>query len=256
MMEDSVERFYAELAADYHLLYADWDRSVSRQADVLHRIIASRFATWPLSLLDCSCGIGTQAIGLAERGYRVHGTDLSPAMVELAKQEAARRGVSLELGVADVRTLADQVSGPFDVVISCDNALPHLLADEDLLLATRNMRHLLHDKGWVLISIRDYNLMTTQRPGSDGFRVMDGPEGRRIAFQVWDWSDDGRSYLVHQFLLRQTGSSWHTNHYHTRYRALLRSELGNILNASGFRNAEWLFPEVTGYHQPIVLAQR
>ena len=28
-------------------------------------------------VLDCSCGIGTQAIGLALRGHRVTGTDLS-----------------------------------------------------------------------------------------------------------------------------------------------------------------------------------
>ncbi len=41
--------------------------------------------------------------------------------------------------VADVRDLS-AVTGDFDVVLSCDNALPHLLDDVGLLTALRSMR--------------------------------------------------------------------------------------------------------------------
>ena len=58
--------FYDELAGDYPLIYADRDASVRRQGDALDALIGQDGVT----VLDCSCGIGTQAIGLALRGHR------------------------------------------------------------------------------------------------------------------------------------------------------------------------------------------
>lgn len=74
MPEISVARFYDELADDYHLIYADWDASIRRQGAALDALIGQDRA----DVLDCACGIGTQAIGLALRGHRVTGTDLTP----------------------------------------------------------------------------------------------------------------------------------------------------------------------------------
>ena len=83
----SVAHFYDELADDYHLIYADWEASIRRQGDALDALIGQDRAV----VLDCSCGIGTQAIGLALRGHRVTGTDLSPRAAARAAREATRR---------------------------------------------------------------------------------------------------------------------------------------------------------------------
>lgn len=48
----------------------------------------------PARILDCACGIGTQTLGLAGAGYRVHGTDLSPEAVRRARTASAAAGVS------------------------------------------------------------------------------------------------------------------------------------------------------------------
>jgi glycine/sarcosine N-methyltransferase len=138
-MTDEVAEFYDELAPHYHLIFGDWKRTVLRQSLVLDGLIRDRKGLPPLSVLDCSCGIGTQAIGLALRGYRVHGTDLSRRAVERAEEEAATFGVVASFAVADMRALDSRVAGTFDVVISCDNALPHLLSDDDIRLAARGM---------------------------------------------------------------------------------------------------------------------
>ena len=148
---DQTQRFYDALASDYDLIFADWQASVRRQAEILDRIIRGHLAAWPLAVLDCTCGIGTQAIGLALRGYRVHATDLSAAAVERAQREAAAAGATLKFGIADVRSLAEQVSGHFDVVLSCDNALPHLLSDGELRLALRNLWSKLAPGGLLLV---------------------------------------------------------------------------------------------------------
>ncbi len=77
-MADSALQFYDNLADNYHLLFDDWRETVQEQGDTLDRLIRTHLGEPPLSVLDCSCGIGTQAFGLALRGYKVHGTDLSP----------------------------------------------------------------------------------------------------------------------------------------------------------------------------------
>jgi hypothetical protein len=87
-------------------------------------------------------------------------------------------------------------------------------------------------------------------------RVFDDAAGRRIAFQVWDWAADRRSYTVHQFFVRETPGGWQTSHYATTYRALLRHELSDILQRAGFMEVCWHMPADSGYYQPIVTAYK
>src|ERR687890_383486 len=156
-MADSVREFYDELAESYHLILADWQESMRRQAMALDRLIQEQLGPGPHAILDCACGIGTQAIGLALLGHSVHATDLSPNAVARAEREAVTRNASLSFGVADVRELALQVDGEFDVVLACDNALPHLLEDDDLRQAVDNMFAKLRPGGLFVASIRDYD---------------------------------------------------------------------------------------------------
>jgi glycine/sarcosine N-methyltransferase len=121
MRESSVARFYDDLADDYYLIYPDWDASMVRQAAVLDDLIGQGRA----EVLDCACGIGTQAVGLALRGHQVTGTDLSPRAVARAAREADQRNAPLRTAVADMRHLPFP-DARFEVVVCADNALPHL----------------------------------------------------------------------------------------------------------------------------------
>ncbi len=60
---DPAVTFYDDLADIYHLIYPDWGREVRRQGEVLDRLIRAQMGSETLSILDCSAGIGTQAIG-------------------------------------------------------------------------------------------------------------------------------------------------------------------------------------------------
>ena len=251
----STRRFYDELASYHHLIFGDWEQSIQRQASALDRIIRSELTGPPLSVLDCTCGIGTQAIGLAERGYQVRGTDLSPAAVRRAARESRKRGLKMTFAVADVRELDSLVSGLYDVVLSCDNALPHLLTDEDLLRALRAVHSKLRPGGLFIASIRDYDRLGAERPRVDPPRVIDGPNGRRIVFQVWDWSTDGPLYAVHQFIVQEGERGWKTAHSATDYRALKRDELAALLKQVGLVEIRWRMPDETSFFQPVVTAR-
>jgi SAM-dependent methyltransferase len=254
-MTDSVVQFYDGLSGDYHLLFEDWPQGVRRQGEVLDRLLRGRLGDRQWSVLDCCCGIGTQAIGLALRGHCVRGTDLSAEAVARANREAAAFRVSVTFGVADVRTLPEQVPGVFDVVLACDNSLPHLLQDEDLRRGVCGMAAKLAPGGLFLASIRDYDALVPQRPRATPVRVIDGPP-RRVVFQVWDWSADGRSYRVHQFILPETADGWQMAHHATVYRALPREELTEALLRAGLNEIRWHLPEESGYYQPVVTARK
>ena len=49
-----------------------------------------------LALLDLACGHGRIANPLAERGVRVTGLDATPLFLDLARKDAAERGVAVE----------------------------------------------------------------------------------------------------------------------------------------------------------------
>jgi glycine/sarcosine N-methyltransferase len=253
-MPESVRDFYDQLATDYHLIYADWPNSVRRQGAVLDRLIKSMVGGEARAVLDCACGIGTQAIGLALRGYEVTATDLSEASVDRARTEAQAFEAQVSFGIADFRDL-EPVGGSYDVVIACDNALPHLVDDADLKAAAASMRARLRDGGLLVASTRDYDEASMMRPTTTETSTFDGPGGRRIVFQVWDWAPDGRTYVVNLFILRGVKGEWSMTHHATTYRALRRAELTAVLAEAGFTAVRWHTPAETGYFQPVVTAR-
>jgi SAM-dependent methyltransferase len=260
--------FYDDLAEDYDLIFADWEASVRRQGELIDGWLGARQKDpAPLRILDVACGMGTQAIGLALRGHRVVGRDLSPRLVERAREAALRFGVELDLGVADMRDLdrggdLDPVDDrdpvdEFDAVLALDNALPHLEADEDLERTLRAARQALRPGGTFLASIRDYDRLRVERPTLDPPRVLGGPDDRRIVLQAWEWDDDGKGYSLDLLILRRSAEgAWTLRSRTGRYRALLRAELDAAARRAGLSAARWIEPVESGFYQPVFEARR
>jgi SAM-dependent methyltransferase len=206
-------------------------------------------------VLDCSCGIGTQAIGLALQGHQVHATDLSEVSADCARREATKLGVAMTFGVADFRNLSAAVSDIFDVVITCDNSIAHCLDDDDLAAALASMKTRLKPGGLLLVSIRDYDALIAEKPIFNSERVHDEPGGRHIAFQVWDWASDGRSYRLSQFLIKESDGDYELKHFESELRALRRDEIMTAVEHAGYEKIHWHVPEASGYYQPIVTAR-
>jgi ubiquinone/menaquinone biosynthesis C-methylase UbiE len=70
------------------------------------------------SILEIGCGAGWSTVGLAQRGFLVHGVDSSEAMIELTRKNAAESGVAerVTTRVADAHSL-DYEDGNFHLVI-------------------------------------------------------------------------------------------------------------------------------------------
>ncbi|MCI2420238.1 methyltransferase domain-containing protein [Saccharopolyspora sp. K220] len=254
MDEGSARHFYDELAEDYHRIYPDWETSSARQAHALDGLIRREHGPGPQSILDCACGIGTQALGLAALGHRVIGTDISPVAITRAAREARARQLLLPAAAADMRALPFR-SASFDVIVCADNALPHLLTPDDLQSALTGMRRLLRPGGLLLITTRLYDSIRKTRPRSTPPQVADTPTGRTITFQLWDWHNDAEHYEIEHFQLIPHAESWSVRVRRTTYWALTQDQLMGFVIGTGFQDAEWHAPEDTGFFQPILTAR-
>ncbi len=244
--------FYDQLAPLYHLIYHDWDASIRRQGEQLAAVIE---AEWPgsRSVLDVSCGIGTQAIGLAMQGYAVNGSDISEKEVDRAIEEAGRRSASIKFSVCDMRHAFTHHGPGFDVVVSCDNSLPHLLTDDELLVALRQMANCISAGGGCLITIRDYE---KEERGKNlvkpyGVRVANG--NRYLLFQVWDFDGDHYDFT---FYFVEDNLSTHevrTFAMRSRYYAIPTSRLCELMRQAGFKDVRRLDGV---FFQPVLVGTR
>ncbi|GAA1693146.1 hypothetical protein GCM10009745_43300 [Kribbella yunnanensis] len=255
MTADSPQEFYDGFAEDYHLIYPDWQSSTRRQGGEVRNLITSIKGPGAFSVLDCSCGIGTQAVGLALEGYAVHATDVSPRAIERAAASAKALGAEVTFGTADFRHLDEQVDGTFDVVLSFDNSLAHLLTDADLAQAFAAMKSKLGPDGLLLISLRDYEAMVKEKPEGSVPRVMDLGDRKRIYFQTWQWHDDAPVYTTDFYVLKESGTGWDVTTGRTTLRALDKETVLRLLEEAGFTDIAWLLPHESGYHQPVVSAR-
>ena len=184
---------------------------MSRQGAAIDRLIRRELKAVDhastIHIVDASAGIGTQALPLGRQGFRVTARDISPASIARLEREAAARELHIPAAVADMRTLSASVVGVFDVVLSFDNSMPHLLVDADLLAAFREFFSVLKPGGIVLCSVRNYDQVSRDAPSthSYGERWRDGVQYR--LHQEWAWIDS-LHYDATMFIEQRSAGDW------------------------------------------------
>jgi SAM-dependent methyltransferase len=247
------ETYYNNLAACYKLIYTDWDASVERQAEDLDGVIREFSKIQAKTILDVACGIGTQSIGLAAMGYHVTASDLSSVEVELARAEAQNRGLDIEFNVGDMRNAWEIHQDQFDVVIACDNSIPHLPAEEQISLAFREFNRCLKPGGLCLVSVRDYSQMQV----SDGEtklypRTVHQTEvGRLVLVDVWQF--EGSSYEITTYVIEDRGEGLARTQVVRggKYFMVEIPTLERLFHEAGFQEVFTLYDR---YFQPLIVA--
>lgn len=245
---------YDDIASLYHLVYPDWNEAIKQQGSALNGVVSNFLGSAPLSILDVSCGIGTQAIGLATLGYNVTASDLSAAAVARAHNEAVSRKLKITFKVADMRQCAQTHGSGFDVVLSADNSLPHLPGEDEIRVALQGFYKCLRQDGVAIVSLREYledEDSSSPQMWSYGFRY-DGSD-RYFVFQTRDWNGD--AYDVAMYFVREVkpGTSASVTAGLSRYYAITVDWLIFLLRDVGFTDVQRLDGIL---HQPIIVGRR
>jgi ubiquinone/menaquinone biosynthesis C-methylase UbiE len=254
MSQDSIGQFYDSLAANYHLIYPDWAESVRSQGVALDALATEALGPGPFDIFDCTCGIGTQALGLAGRGHRVVGMDISEESVARAKREADSLALRLAVVVGDMKALPMRPSS-FDIVVSGDNAIAHLLTRRDLLTALSEMRRVLRVGGLLVITLRTYEDSGVPRREYTEPQIISTSAGPVVSFQGWRWHEDGERYDFENIQVLPDGDDWRLAVGRTTLWAVNRELLNDVAHRAGFTETAWHEPDDTGYFQPIFTAR-
>ncbi len=243
--------FYTGIAPLYHLIYPDWDKSIKRQGDMIGSVIREMWGDVH-EVLDVSCGIGTQTLGLSTIGYDVTASDLSGEEIDRAKQEASERGLSVSFSVADMRQAFDHHRRQFDVVISCDNSVPHLLSDEDILNAMKQFYKCTRPGGGCIITVRDYEKEDLSIQQIKPYGIREENSIRWLLWQVWD--PDPPVYDVTMYFVEDRGeSTCKTYALRTTYYAICIPKIMALMQQAGFDDVLRLDDR---FFQPMIIGTK
>ena len=248
-----VEDFYDRLSPFYHLIYQDWDSSMARQGVQLAALIRDRWENKAKTVLDVSCGIGTQSLGLAAQGFAVTGSDLSQGAIRRAHLEAKSRGLQVAYSVCDMREIETHHPDGFDIVLSADNSVPHLLSDEEILLALRAMYSRIRPGGGCIVTLRDYEQEERGRGLIKPYGVREVDGLRYLIWQVWDF--EGDQYVLSMYFLEdklQCGEV-RTQVMRSRYYAVPVGAVRSLMEQAGFKHLERL-DDV--FFQPVLVGRK
>lgn len=101
------------------------------------------------TVLDLTCGTGSQVLWLANRGYDVTGSDFNARMLNVARHKAKEEKLLLKFLRGDMRNIR---VGTFDAVITIFNAVGHL-TKLDFEVAMRNIYENLEKGGLYVFDI-------------------------------------------------------------------------------------------------------
>jgi len=147
----SSEAFWDRAAETYAQDFADTVIGLTRR-EAIWRQLDLTFCAGQ-RILEINCGTGLDAVHLAERGAQVVACDISPRMIDLAREHARARGVvdRITHHVLPTEQLSSLASeGPFDGAFSSFSGLNCV---EDLDSVRRDLAQLVRPGGALVASV-------------------------------------------------------------------------------------------------------
>lgn len=133
---------FQDYAYYYNSFYKDKDYTA--EAIIVDEIL-KRYNAQTSKIINFGCGTGRHDIELERIGYQCTGIDMSPLMIEVARQNAILNGSKVEFEVADVRNY--ETERKYDAVISLFHVMSYQNTNKDILDAFKSARKSLNGNG-------------------------------------------------------------------------------------------------------------
>ena len=171
---------YAPFQAGHAVYYDEFhrrDKPYAAECAFVAEALARFGVSTQKTILDLGCGTGGHVIGLTQRGYYVMGVDSAPEMLAVARRNAERAKVEVELRLGDAKTV--DLEQRFECVVAFYNVINYFLEDEELGRLLANVRRHLAPDGLFVFDYRNafpaltqYSRETVHEVARNGRRVV------------------------------------------------------------------------------------
>jgi SAM-dependent methyltransferase len=242
---------FKNYARYYDLLYQD--KNYAQEAEFIHQLIQG-YAPKANQLLELGCGTGSHALLLAKQGYRIHGVDFSPEMLQQACDRVSKLPPELSsllsFTAGDIRSV--RLNQTFDVILSLFHVISYQIANEDLQSAFETVRAHLRPGGIFIFDVWYGPAVLTHYPSVRIKRLKDDEiKVTRIA-EPTVFPNENIVDVNYQILIQEVNSSaseeFHEIH---RMRYLFKTEIELILQQYKMKLLicrEWLTDEEPGFN--------
>jgi SAM-dependent methyltransferase len=126
----------------YDLLYSD--KNYNSEVEYIDKLINENINT-AKTILDKGCGTGKHAELLCDKGYKVHGIDLSEDMLKIAEIRRKDKENKLSFSYSNIQSL--NLNKEFDAVVSLFHVMSYQNSNEELLNSFKVAKKHLNNDG-------------------------------------------------------------------------------------------------------------
>ena len=185
----------------------------------------------PKKVLDVCCGTGTMCQMLTKEGFNVAGFDLSPGMIEAARQKAAAKKLTIRYEVMDAAEL--DMGDTYDSAYSFFDSLNNILDPNRLQLAFERIAAHLSPGGSFIFDMNTAVAFEEQMFDQENMR-----SNAKLRYKwVGDWNDQTRMITVNMRFWRG-GEEFRETHVQRAYET---EEVFDMLRQAGFE-------QIRAYH--------
>jgi RimJ/RimL family protein N-acetyltransferase/protein-L-isoaspartate O-methyltransferase len=232
-IERSNRPFYSEYAWAFDLII---DRPVRKECAAIATWLIERGVRPGSTLLDAGCGTGRYASELARRGYVVHGIDLSPDLIAVARAAADPGPGSVSFTVGDL--LAPPVDR-YDAVL-CRGVLNDILDDDRREAAMAGFARALRPDGALILDVREWIASAERKAREPLFRKRVSTDRGELTFtSVTALNRQSRLLEISERHELVSNGEARVSDYQFVMRCWARDELSERLARHGFGDAAY-----------------
>lgn len=186
------------------------------------------------TVLDLTCGTGSQVFWLAKSGFNVTGVDINATMLKIAKKKAKTENIKVKLLLGDCR---NTLLGRFDSVITIFNSIGHL-TKIDFEKTIKNINKNLKNGGIYIFDIFNLDYLVKgdniTKLTIDWFKNQGGNQIREVQFSTISDSGILTSYSTYIEQLNYSISAKISKAYTNTLQCYSVDELKKMLESNGF----------------------
>jgi len=233
MNEEHRRPFYAEYAWAFDLII---DRPVHQECKAIAAWLVERGVLPGAALLDAGCGTGRYSAELARGGYVVHGIDVSPELVDMARRSIVDGPGSVSFAVGDILAMP---AAPYDAIL-CHGVLNDIINDAERQAVFDRFVHVLQPQGVLILDVRKWDASAELKVREPLFRKRVSTDRGELTFtSITALDPEHRRLNISEQHALVVGGEERVSEYRFVMRCWTGDELRSMLAWCGFRNVSY-----------------